>query len=603
MGFKSQFSIYRIDAEKHFAGIKLEEIPSLVVERYNQKEQERAADNPRIVNVSIYTQAANLENTAGLELYYRRRRHVHPWVDMFSGKFRLEASDFAVATNDVAVFSVTERGLYVTTANNGHNLISPYIDEHFPVGLAKHLLKPAFSHTTTRDISGQLLSQSQFLRNPSPISATDAFGRIWKNISGEIRDEMLADPSLKLIFGVKRRMNAEIGTSIKLRSKIDSDALVLLIRRLDELIAEPLSEEANLAFAFLDTAKKLGPRDREIIDSLDASLIKRVYDSALNPLNSLDFDFCHIKLEEYLSAESYSVTPSTLDVEEWDRPAESDWILHHLISEGALDVSGYDAFSESLESISIVADHPEDSSLNTQGSFAEHLHGELDLDGKKYFLVDKTWYSVERSFLDLVDKQMAYLQTQPLLFQPGPLDLLNWDLTTTKREEDYNGLYVNSDGYLVGDQVFLQNIELFDLLFYNATDVYFIHVKKGFDVKTRDLCSQLSNSANIIEGDIRANKDGLKSYYANGVVGGRSAHKRDIAAAFSSMGESAFLDIVAGGRIRNYVFAVAENRALATTNPGEYNSNIAKIELLNLRETMKRHDAVFKIVNIGLSDN
>lgn len=47
------------------------------------------------------------------------------------------------------------------------------------------------------------------------------------------------------------------------------------------------------------------------------------------------------------------------------------------------------------------------------------------------------------------------------------------------------------------------NVELFDTLTCDGERTYIVHVKRDFDVKVRDVRSQIINSANIIENDLR----------------------------------------------------------------------------------------------------
>ncbi|XP_071083791.1 uncharacterized protein [Haliotis cracherodii] len=53
-------------------------------------------------------------------------------------------------------------------------------------------------------------------------------------------------------------------------------------------------------------------------------------------------------------------------------------------------------------------------------------------------------------------------------------------------------------GFLVGDRMCIKNIEMFDIIMYNQTHTYIIHVKEGFDHNTRVVASQIRNSADIL---------------------------------------------------------------------------------------------------------
>ncbi|XP_046568185.1 uncharacterized protein LOC124276581 isoform X2 [Haliotis rubra] len=83
-------------------------------------------------------------------------------------------------------------------------------------------------------------------------------------------------------------------------------------------------------------------------------------------------------------------------------------------------------------------------------------------------------------------------------------------MNTPLTEGMYNDTYILLDklirmrieplqtGFLVGDRMFINNIEMFDIIMYNQTHTYIIHVKEGFDNNTRVVASQIRNSADIL---------------------------------------------------------------------------------------------------------
>ncbi|XP_046569567.1 uncharacterized protein LOC124277884 [Haliotis rubra] len=81
-------------------------------------------------------------------------------------------------------------------------------------------------------------------------------------------------------------------------------------------------------------------------------------------------------------------------------------------------------------------------------------------------------------------------------------------MNTPLTEGVYNDSYILLDkiistrgsqtGFLVGDRMLINNIEMFDIIMYNQTHTYIIHVKEGFDNNTRVVASQIRNSADIL---------------------------------------------------------------------------------------------------------
>ena len=101
-----------------------------------------------------------------------------------------------------------------------------------------------------------------------------------------------------------------------------------------------------------------------------------------------------------------------------------------------------------------------------------------------------------------------------------------------KEEKDYNELYHLSncccrqkdDGwkYLVGDRITPSNIhgiELCDILAIKDKEIYYLHVKHGFDASSaRDLCSQVRVGVKCVWGSlINLTKDSMIEKFYDGV--------------------------------------------------------------------------------------
>ncbi|XP_046567640.1 uncharacterized protein LOC124276042 [Haliotis rubra] len=82
-------------------------------------------------------------------------------------------------------------------------------------------------------------------------------------------------------------------------------------------------------------------------------------------------------------------------------------------------------------------------------------------------------------------------------------------LSSQQQEREYNSGYILynrifsqrtdvESGYLLGDNILMKTIELFDLLHYTPECTYLIHVKNGFGHSFRDVCSQIRISADFL---------------------------------------------------------------------------------------------------------
>jgi hypothetical protein len=73
-----------------------------------------------------------------------------------------------------------------------------------------------------------------------------------------------------------------------------------------------------------------------------------------------------------------------------------------------------------------------------------------------------------------------------------------YDVSRPVAEEQPAPYTFAEGGWIVGDRICPDGIELFDSLYFTGNKTYIYHVKEGFGQKTRDACSQLLNSSRMI---------------------------------------------------------------------------------------------------------
>jgi len=142
---------------------------------------------------------------------------------------------------------------------------------------------------------------------------------------------------------------------------------------------------------------------------------------------------------------------------------------------------------------------------------------------------------------------------------------------------------------MVLDKITPENIELCDMLKWDNDNLYLIHVKSGFGNTMRDLCAQISISANRLVQDRKAtpskefvkkvyqslkNKNGGEGYY--GLAGAQT----------NNMMEDEFLELF--DKQKHFVLAILDTSTSERElqNIEEFNSNIAKFSLDVLTKEM-----------------
>jgi uncharacterized protein (TIGR04141 family) len=138
--------------------------------------------------------------------------------------------------------------------------------------------------------------------------------------------------------------------------------------------------------------------------------------------------------------------------------------------------------------------------FGADATLLDHLQGEMQLGGRTYFLLAGRWYEVDGTYIDLVTRDFSRL-IEDVDLEAAEIGLRPWRLTET--EGSYNATAATRGLAIVGDRILTDNVELFDILISHEGRTYIVHVKRGFDVKVRDVRSQIINSASIIENELR----------------------------------------------------------------------------------------------------
>lgn len=228
----------------------------------------------------------------------------------------------------------------------------------------------------------------------------------------------------------------------------------------------------------------------------------------------------------------------------------------------------------------------EGNDAGTQGTLLEHLHGEIRYGGRTYFVLAGRWYEVDMSYIELVTKDFIGL-VEDLDLPVSQIGLRNWH--ATESEGDYNNDSITGDLVINGDRVLTDNVELFDTLCCTGGRTYIIHVKRDFDVKVRDVRSQIINSANIIENELRLGEQTrLKRHYA-----ALRRRKR------TTLAETEFLDLFT--HPRTYVLAYGASTKVERSTMDRFGSVVARMEIVTLGGQFRQIAGASRNTQLGIT--
>ncbi len=553
--------IYKIDADAvaDFLGLNLEDIslaglPVEIVRKYN-------ADK----HIETYqSQGDSIIGGCRFELFRNivARPNTSSWVPFFRGS-GIELDEITNQMQHLVCFVVVDDALYAYTAGQAAVIFERFIDISFPIEVGRRIAKPEVKGARSSQITGSTLTSNVHFRDPRRITYAESLENVWTALSGQLRGNILEEQALTSVFGVKAKMTVDVTSSLKLGPRIASpEKLVGLIRWLAAKVESPLP--ADDEWAVLDAIKVLNPRKKkDLIAHLKTALAEKIFASR----DYANVAVSHIDASLYDNATGYIATQGkNLVYDSDERPTLAE-LVENMEIEAEDIVANLTSINIRTENSDYGAGH------GTSGPLLSHLYGEVRFDGKTYFLLAGKWYEVDAVYIDQITKDFISIMAD-LDIDPSEISLSDW--AANDREDTYNETSVTAPIFVNGDKVLTDNVELFDGLASDGLTTYVIHVKRNFDVKVRDVRSQVVNSAQIIENDLRSGAR-LKL---------REHHARLISRQRTSMSEGDFLQLFELPRV--YVFAYGSGVKVSQATLSNFGSCVARMEVVSLNNQFRQ---------------
>lgn len=600
MSQENLISIYKINTENIFfndCNNDFEKIIDSIINRGNEKnkaKREKRKD-ARLKDYS-FLEIRDIENYGfNIKLYHSKRITPNSW-NLFLSNVLSNNSDINLfnTNHDFVVFAYDNNNIFCFTGGIACNLVADICDENFPRELMIRMSNPEkIKQAKSRALTGAFYARELYFRGDYNISPTEAFGSVWKDVRASVRDEIRDDTDWQNILGEKttRDLNCDVKNSFKIRKRVDFQTAIRLIKKLKDELERNLTDEEKNSFYFLNTIRIIKNKDEKTNLNKNLTKIAFNYLKYSNP-NVFDYDFCHKKYSDFLEANKYIAKRGESEIGDWQEIENAQQILDSL--KNKIELTNIDDFEKDFtKNIKIVSEHTEEPFLNTSDSIICHLHGELSVDDKTYFLIDKEWCFVEDGFLKILSNEFeSYLKKD--VYCKIPLN--NWD---KGGEGQYNESHLNKNNFLVGDRIILNGIELFDLLYLDRDNLYIIQVKDGLGASTRDACSQLRNSSKLIEESLKdINNKKLKEFY-------HKLHKCNVSYTqnqnFKNQLQTIGTEVEFINKFKksNRCYVLAFRYGEAKDDISKTKSNIAKFELLGLKDNIGLLDAEFKIFQIS----
>lgn len=528
---------------------------------------------------------------SNIAVYGKKFIGSHEWQDLFEQPI----GDLQVKRQNLAAFIVLDNKCYAISAGTGYTMFEQFIDTSFPLEIARRIMNPEVDGTNERAINGAIYGRIQQFRNSQLVISSQNLGTIWQGIQGKVNDTFQQSKDFSELFDTyASKTGLEAGSSLKIRRSMSIKKIVDLIKWLETQLSLEPSKEQKEAFKFLDSLSELSPRKHKgLISDLENQLTKDIFDDLKAGKEVQNYDFCHKAMDLYLSADVYMFQDSTLEgakLFDDNMPPSAHEVLKSIYNV----TSPQDAkdFLETIKEQIFISCHEGDDRDTRQASILNHINGETQLNNKSYFLIDQRWYTASGSFINRVRDDFNALIVSDFFVRSDD----GLKKYAHAKEGAYNESYTQDDGWLVADRAFLSNVEIADLFHFKEDSLYVVHNKLGFDVKIRDVCSQILHSMNILD-QMRSSGDKakLEEYYDK--IANMSYYEDST----PKVSKADFVDRILKTDSRNITYVLGYTTDLSDLSRSR--SNIAKFEAVKLCRVDKRaFDFDLKIVDIKNGD-
>jgi uncharacterized protein (TIGR04141 family) len=540
----------------------------------------------------------DLNKNFELYLYFKRNNSPIQWKEFIekiaiSNEPILKHRDTYSESYILLLLNIKSGKIYATTGGFGHTALQGLAENDFGLEILSRLVNAedkTLRSTKEKNLTGGILGEVKFFRNDYNFNENENFGNFYQELHSSLNKSLLIN-----IFGFSlNEIDSEClciaKNSFTIKKSISFDQLITIIEKCEYLInnVTPVVE--------INAVKKLDKSNKSLIIELE-SLLKKVINDQYNGItNDISIELCHKNFDKYLHADnfilSYTINGSNRE-RKFDDPIKN-------ISEVVEDIRSVDS-TLSVSKIEKIISYAHIISKGSNGEeltsdlLENHFYTEVRHKGKSYFLSDREWFEIKPSLIQKLDEQCQSFINKNIFSK----QLEKWAYQN-ETENEFNAKHIGLTNFLVFDRFTPENIEPCDILHWDNNNVYFIHVKAGFDNSMRDLSHQIYIAARRIKEDFNTGFSFIEKLYDK--VHDTKGNKPYNIKAKNQLNKYSKDDFISLFKTRklNFVLAVLDTAVIQRnlSNIDLYESNIAKFSLHELVKNMRNLDVDFLIYEI-----
>lgn len=540
---------------------------------------------------------SKLNSTYEIKVYFKETINPIKWKGFMNtiverGEKILKKETSISESYVILFYNSKTKNYFASTGGFAHVVIQDIATNDFGLEILSRILKAEDKNLRSskeRNLTGGIQGSIKFFRNDYNLYENESFGNIYNELNTSISKDQLIK-----VFGfskvdLKSDSLCIAKNSFSIKRSITFIELLKLIEKCEDLLSLPPAVEIN-------SVEKISKSNTILLNDLWEKLLNKIYLNYQNSTSVFSVEITNKDFEKYYFANSATLNMSI-------KRNRQNYLFEEAIKQiqPILDQIRnidskltYDQFKTVIKNAYIETFDANGDTL-TKESLTNHFCSEITFNDKSYFLIERDWYEIGKSFIDKINEQsLHFITTNKYL---GPT-MHKWALGS---ENEYNKSYFTKTNSLVFDKFTPSNIEVCDILRWDSNNVYFYHVKKGFDNSMRDLCSQVLIAARKTKEDSKNGFAYLEKLYDTVILNtGNSPYSKEAKKFLKKFSKKDFIEIV---KNRNIVFVLAvldtaQNVRKLETDINKYSSNIAKFSLNELTKNMRNLEVDFKILQL-----
>ncbi|MBC2106432.1 DUF6119 family protein [Listeria booriae] len=559
---KSKLAIYKLDILEDKS---ISSVAKKIIKDY-QQEQEFKYRKKTLTSVN--------DERFQCELYIRIQETLPTWAGFVRDIVKkANGMNLKNRTHSFILFVKYNQQYFAIAGGLGYQVIRDYKTENYGMEILSKIIEPHEAIIESYDnlnFTGKILKNSSTFRKKASLNHEQELTKFFKNIEATLTGSTLGE-----LLGVatdanhKERYKCVAKDSFMLSKPLNLNDMKILIEHLVNLE----QQDTKCLINQFKPIKKKSDKYSYLVNKLDTVLFGNMLKLFCDEIVMMDED--NILGQDFKSVEFYLARARKpfYTSKEYLAKDSVDKITDSAKIEGMGKNTGLNLSCKDIK-VKISDD------LNNEYimSFLDIIITTINEDGITYFLFNGNFYYSESNFMDTINKTFSEIVALDTKFT-----MKKW--VGGQKEGEYNLQYIDEPDTYVMDRIFVNNIELCDILMIKE-EVYLIHVKKGFENEVRTLSQQVLQAAQLIKAFREENDIEIIEAYYNSIK--RKSLGRDE----NLVRQSNMFDIelddfknILKNKDINFVFAFSKED-FDQSEPERLKSAIAKLSTIDLVKSM-----------------